>query len=67
MKSKFDIVTLIHAVFVAAYVAIALDYVAQYDLGYSIQEIRGAAVMTAVVIAAIITIDFFGKKLGKAN
>ena len=67
MESKFDIVTIIHVVFVAAYVAIALDHVAQYDLGYSLQEIRGAAVMTAVVIAAFIAIDFFGKKLGKAK
>jgi hypothetical protein len=66
MESKFDIATIIHVVFVAAYVAIALD-VAQYDLGYSLQEIRGAAVMTAVVIAAFIAIDFFGKKLGKAK
>ena len=67
MESKFDIVTIIHVTFVAAYVAIALDYVAHYRLGYSLQEIRGAAVMNAVVIAAFIAIDFFGKKLGKSK
>jgi hypothetical protein len=67
MESKFDMITIVHLVGVAAYAAIALDYVAHYDLGFSIQAIRGAAVITAVVIAALITIDFFGKKLGKAK
>jgi hypothetical protein len=53
---------------VGAYLAIALNHVAQYDLGYSLQEIRGAAMTTAVVLAAtFIAIDFFGKKLGKAK
>jgi hypothetical protein len=68
MKGKFDTVTIIHVVFVGAYLAIALDHVAQYDPGYSLQEIRGAAMTTAVVLAAtFIAIDFFGKKLGKAK
>jgi hypothetical protein len=67
MESKFDIVTMVHVVCVAAYAAIALDYVAFYDLGFSLQEIRGATVITAVVIAALIAIDFFGKTLGKAK
>jgi hypothetical protein len=67
MESKFDIVTTASAVCVAAYVAIAIGYVARYDLGFSPQEIRGTAVVIAVIIAALIAIDFFGKKLGKAK
>jgi hypothetical protein len=67
MENKFGIVTIAHVIFVAAYVAIALDYVAHYELGFSLQEIRGAAVIISVVIAALIAIDYFGKKLGKAK
>lgn len=67
MESKFDIVTTASAVGVAAYVAITIGYVARYDLGFSLQEIRGTAVVIAVIIAALIAIDFFGKKLGKAK
>ena len=67
MESKFDMVTIVHLVGVAAYAAIALDCVAHYDLGFSIYEIRGAAIITAAVIAALIAVDFFGKKLGKAE
>jgi hypothetical protein len=67
MESKFEMVTIVHLVGVAAYAAIALDYVAHCDLGFSLQEIRGAAMITAVIIAALIAIDFFGKKLGKAK
>ena len=67
MESKFDIVTTASAVGVAAYVAIAAGYVARYDLGFSPQEIRGTAVGIAVIVAALIAIGFFGKKLGKAK
>jgi hypothetical protein len=66
MESKFDIVTTASAVCVAAYAAIAIGYVARYDLEFSPQEIRGTAVAIAVTIAALIAIDFF-QKLGKAN
>ena len=67
MESKLDIVTIVSAVCVAAYAAVAIRYVARYDLGFSLQQIRGAALVIAVVIAALIAIDFFGKKLGKAK
>lgn len=67
MESKFDIVTTASAVWVAAYAAIAIGYVARYDLEFSPQEIRGTAVAIAVIIDALITVDFFGKKLRKAK
>jgi hypothetical protein len=41
--------------------------VALFDLGFSLPEIRSAAVVVAVVLAALIAIDFFGKNLGKAK
>lgn len=67
MESKFDIVTTASAVGVAAYVAITIGYVASHDLGFSAQEIRSTAVGIAITMAALIAIDFFGKKLGKAK
>jgi Kef-type K+ transport system membrane component KefB len=67
MERKLDVVTTVSAVCVAAYVAIAIGYVARNHLGFSLQEIREVAVVTAVVIAALIGIDFFGKKLRKAK
>ena len=67
MESKFDIVTAASAVGVAAYVAIAIGYVASCDLGFSAQEIRDTAVGIAVTMAALVAIDFCGKKLRKAK
>jgi hypothetical protein len=52
------------AVGVAAYAAIALGYVARYGLGVSLEAIRGAAMLTAVTLATVIAIEFFGKKAG---
>ncbi len=67
MQSGWDGVSAVSAVFVAAYAAIATDYVAHYDLGFSLAEIRIAAVLTAIVIAALTCIDFFGKRLRKSR
>jgi hypothetical protein len=67
MESKFDIMTTASAVGVAAYVAMTIGNVARYDLGFSPQEVRGMAVGIVVIMAAIIAIDFFGKRLGNAK
>jgi hypothetical protein len=64
METRFDIVTMASAVCVAGYVAIALRYVALYDLGLSGQQVRSGAVITAIAMAAMIAVDFFGNKLG---
>jgi hypothetical protein len=64
MENKFDIVTIASAVCVAGYVAMALRYVALYDLGLSRQEVRSGAVLVAIAMAAMVAIDFFGSKLG---
>ena len=67
MENRFDIATIASAVGVAAYVAIAMGYVARHELGFSLQEIRSAAVLIAVVIGSLVAIDFFGTTLGKAK
>jgi hypothetical protein len=59
MESRFDITTIASAVGVAAYLAIAVGYVAHYQLGFSLQEIRGAAVLIAVAMGSLVAIDFF--------
>jgi hypothetical protein len=64
MENRFDIVTIASAVCVAGYAAMALRYVALYDLGLSRQEIRSGAVIVAIAMAAMVAIDFFGRKLG---
>lgn len=65
METRFDIVTTATAVFVAGYVAIALRYVALYDLGLSSQQVRIAAVIAAIATAAMVAVDFLGRRLGK--
>ena len=68
MKSRFDLVTITTAVCVAGYVALMLRYVALYDFGLSCGEVRrGGATVVAVLIAARVAVDFFGKRLDKAK
>ena len=67
MENRFDVVTIANAVFLAAYVAITLGYVALYDLGLSGEKVRGAAMIAAILIAATVAVDYFGKKLRKAD
>lgn len=59
--------TIASAVCVAACVAITLGYVALYDLGLSREAVRSGAMIAAILIAAMIAVDFFGKKLRKAK
>ncbi|SDS12694.1 hypothetical protein [Bradyrhizobium canariense] len=67
MDKRISFFTISSAVCVAAYVAILLDYIARDDLGFSRSQIRGVAVIAAVLIGSIVAIGFFGKKLGKAK
>ena len=66
MKIKLDFATAATAICAAAYAAIALACTAYY-FGLSPQEIRGVAGSIAVIVAVLIAIDFFGKRLGKAK
>jgi hypothetical protein len=56
---------LLMAVCVAAFTALTVEYFAHYELGFSRQEIRTPAVAAAAVIAMLMVIEFFGKKLRK--
>jgi hypothetical protein len=62
MESRFDIVTIASAVFVAGYAAMALRYVALYDLGLSRHEVRSGAIIAAALMAAMVAIDFLARK-----
>jgi hypothetical protein len=50
---------------IAIVVSLTLAYIAHEDFGLSPQAIRIPAVIGAVVIAALVAIEFFGKKLRK--
>ncbi len=49
------------------YAAFALDYVALYEFGFTGEAVRSGAVFVAILIGALIAIEFFGKRLGKAK
>jgi hypothetical protein len=65
MEGRVDVLTIIIAVGAAGFVAVTLGCVAHYDFGFSREQIRSDAVLAAILIAAMVAIDFFGKKLGK--
>jgi hypothetical protein len=67
MRNRIDYITVVTAVCVAGYAAIMLDYVADVDLGFSCEQIRNTAMITAIVMAMLMAIDFLGKNLGKAD
>lgn len=67
MKNKLDMGTMITAVGIAAYAAIALAYLAHHVLGIPLPDIREAAVTIAGVIAVPVIVDVFFKKPGRAK
>jgi hypothetical protein len=62
MESKFDLLTITSAVFVAGYVAIVLGCVALYDFGLSRELVSSAAMIAAILIAALVALDLFKKR-----
>ena len=67
MERRFDPVAIANAVCVAGYAAIMLGYVAHYNFGYSRAEIRGGALTAALLLVALIVIDFLGNNGGRAG
>ena len=45
--------------------ALSVGYIAHYDLGFSRQEIRTKAIIGAVIIGVLVTIEYLGKRLRK--
>jgi len=58
METKPDIAAMVIGVCVAGYAALAIRYVAQQDLGFSLQHIRGTAIAIATPLAALLAADF---------
>jgi chromate transport protein ChrA len=48
-------------------VALTLGYIAHYDFGLSRVEIRTPALVGAGIIAVLVAVEFFGKKLRRAK
>lgn len=67
MTDRQDFVMVAIAVCVAGYIALAVDYVAHQSLGFSSAHIRAAATGTAIVVASLLAIEYFGKKLRRAR
>lgn len=67
MENKPDIAAIIIGVCVAGYAALAIRYVAQHDLGFSLQHIRGAAIAVAAGLATLVAVDFLGGAHSKAK
>jgi hypothetical protein len=61
------VLSFLMSVVAAASTALSLAYIAHYDFGLSRQEIRTPAVVGAAVIAVLVAVEFFGKKLRKAK
>ena len=59
------VLSLLMCVVAAATTALALAYIAHFDFGLSRQQIRTPAIVGAGVIAVLVAIEFFGKKLRK--
>jgi hypothetical protein len=55
------------AVWVAAYAAVGVGYVARYELGFSRYQIRGAAIVIALSIATLFVINYLYKTLLKSD
>jgi hypothetical protein len=59
------VLSFLMSVVTAAFAALTLAYIAHYDFGLSRGEIRTPAVAAAVVIAMLMAVEFFGKRLRK--
>jgi hypothetical protein len=47
--------------------AVSLGYIAHYYFGFSRQEIRTPALRVAAIIALLLAVEFFGKKLSESK
>jgi hypothetical protein len=66
METTVDrVLDYVMAAFTASAAALSLAYIAHYDFGLSREEIRTFAVVGAAVVAVLVAVEFFGKKLRK--
>jgi hypothetical protein len=64
---RIDYVTIATAVWLAAYAAISLWYVALFGFGLSSEAVRSAATGIAFLIAVVVALDFLVTKQGRAE
>lgn len=63
MEDRIDSsLTIALAICVAGYLAIMLGHVARVDLGFSIEQIRGAAMLTALMLAMLAALGFLRRE-----
>jgi hypothetical protein len=67
MDYRSDFVTIATAVWLAAYAAILLWYVALFSFGLSGEAVRSAATEVAILIGVGVAIDFLVTKQGRAE
>lgn len=68
MEDKIDfLVTIALAICVAGYFAIMLDYIANVDFGFSTEQIRDAAMFTALMLAMPTALGFLRKEPDQAD
>jgi hypothetical protein len=65
MYDRTDLVTIVTAVWLAGYAAMALWYVALFDIGLTREGVRKGATVAAILLGVVVAIDFFVGKLGK--
>src|SRR5229473_3646477 len=65
MFDRTDLVTIATAVSLAGYAAMALWYVALFDIGLTREGVRIGATVAAILLGAVVAIDFLVSKLGK--
>ena len=65
MYDRTDLVTIATAVWLAGYAAMALWYVALFDIGLTREGVRKGATVAAILLGAVVALDFFVGKLGK--
>jgi hypothetical protein len=63
MKSRFDLVMIASAICVAGYAVIALGYLALHNFGLSRDLASCVAMLAAILIAATLAMNHFGKRL----
>jgi hypothetical protein len=63
METRFDLVIIASAICVAGYVAIAIGYLALHNFGLSCDLASCVAMLAAILIAATLAMNHFGKRL----
>jgi len=65
MYDRTDLVTIATAVWLAGYAAMALWYVALFDIGLAREGVRIGAMVAAILLGVVLALDFLVRRLGK--